>query len=112
MSIQSFPQTPAKRVVILASLIVSLLALVLFGPLGFARADFSYTVKAGDNLSKIAKINNTTVDALVAANKGKYPCLATNPACLQIGWVLTLGGSSGAANAASSPSTYTVQSGD
>jgi LysM repeat protein len=109
---QLFPQSPIKRVAIVASLILSMLALVLFSPLGFARADFSYTVKAGDTLSKIAKVNNTTVEALVAANKAKYPCLATNPACLQIGWVLNLGSNGNTSSAANSPSTYTVQSGD
>jgi len=112
MSIQGFTQSLFKRRMIVAALIISLLALVAFVPLGLVRADFTYTVKAGDNLSKIAKLNNTTVEALVAANKAKYPCLATTPACLQIGWVLSLSGSGSAPSAANGPSTYTVQSGD
>lgn len=79
---------------------------------GQALADFSYTVKPGDNLSKIARNTGTTVDALVAANKTQYPCLAKNPGCLQIGWVITIpgGGSSGVVS--SGPSTYTVAAGD
>lgn len=92
--------------------IAMLLCGLIFGAPGLALADFSYTVKSGDSLSKIAKNNNTTIDALVAANKGQYPCLAKNPSCLQIGWVITIpgGGSSGVVT--SGPSTYTVASGD
>ena len=33
----------------------------------------TYIVKAGDNLTKIAKLNKTTVDALVAKNGIKDP---------------------------------------
>lgn len=92
--------------------LVGMLALMAFGPLSLVFADSTYTVKAGDNLTKIAKANNTTVAALVDGNKAKYPCLATNPSCLQVGWVLNLSGAGAGAPAAGGPSTYTVQSGD
>jgi len=93
-------------------ILIAVLTGVLLGAPGLALADFSYTVKAGDNLSKIAKNNGTTVEALVAANKTQYPCLAKSPACLQIGWVITIPGGGGTTSVSSGPSTYTVVSGD
>lgn len=76
-----------------------------------ARADFSYVVQKGDALSKIAQRNNVTVQALVDANRAAYPCLTTNPACLQVGWTLTIpgGGSPPSQNAGGA---YIVQKGD
>jgi LysM repeat protein len=100
-----------RRALSLPILVVVLMG-VLFGAPGLALADFSYTVKAGDNLSKIAKNNGTTIEALVAANKTQYPCLAKSPACLQIGWVITIPGGGSSTSISSGPSTYTVVSGD
>lgn len=111
MFTKMFANSLSLRRVVIVPLIVALLTFT-FG-LNLALADTSYTVKTGDNLTKIARANNTTVDALIAANKAKYPCLATNAACLQIGWVITIpGGSGGSTTTGNTPSTYTVQAGD
>ena len=47
-----------------------------------------YTVKSGDTLSKIAKAHNTSVDAILAANKGKYPAMTKNH--IVVGWKLNV----------------------
>lgn len=89
-----------------------------------ARADFTYAVKAGDSLSRIASRHNVSIDSLIALNKEKYPCLATKPTCLQVGWVLVIPGnppytgSTGNATGQSNTTgqgqatTYVVRSGD
>lgn len=76
-----------------------------------ASADYSYTVKSGDSLTKIAAKQGVRLDALVAANKAKYPCLATNPTCLQIGWTVTIP-SGDAQPGQETAGTYIVQNGD
>lgn len=48
----------------------------------------TYTVKAGDNLTKIAKAYNTTVAAILKANKAKYPKITAN--YIVVGWVLSV----------------------
>ncbi len=48
----------------------------------------TYKVKSGDNLTKIAKAYNTTVDAIVAANKAKYPKITRN--YILVGWKLSV----------------------
>jgi len=50
------------------------------------------TVKSGDSLSKIASRAGVSVDALVQANVGRYPGLATNRNAIQIGWNLSVPG--------------------
>jgi len=55
-----------------------------------AQTPGTYVVQRGDSLIKIARKAGVTVQALVETNKATYPCLATKPTCLQIGWVLTL----------------------
>ena len=94
------------------SVLVTLLATILLLTPNLALADSNYPVRPGDTLSKIAKNNNTTIEALVAANKTQYPCLAKTPTCLQVGWVITIPGVGGASTGATGPSAYTVQSGD
>lgn len=46
----------------------------------------TYKVKAGDTLGAIALANRTTVEAIVAANKTKYPKIAAN--YILVGWNL------------------------
>jgi hypothetical protein len=48
------------------------------------------TVASGDSLSKIAQRAGVSTQALVDANKTKYPTLATNPGAIQVGWKLNL----------------------
>ncbi|MCM1187618.1 MAG: phage tail tip lysozyme [Lachnospira sp.] len=69
-----------------------------------------YTVKGGDTLSKIAKAYNTSVDAILAANKGKYPKMTKD--YIVVGWKLSIGGAAATTPAASSGTVYTVKSGD
>lgn len=64
-----------------------------------AATSTTYTVVAGDTLSRIAKRHGTTVDALVAANAIK------DPNFIRIGQVLTLPGGT---QAAQTPSTQLV----
>ena len=69
-----------------------------------------YTVKGGDTLSKIAKAYNTSVDAILAANKGKYPAMTRD--YIVVGWKLSIGGAAASAPAESSGTVYTVKGGD
>jgi peptidoglycan/xylan/chitin deacetylase (PgdA/CDA1 family)/LysM repeat protein len=48
----------------------------------------TYTVRAGDTLSSIARAFGTTAGQLQAWNSGRYPSLATNPNVIEPGWVL------------------------
>lgn len=48
----------------------------------------THEVKAGDTLGAIAAANGTTVEAIVAANKAKYPKITAN--FIRVGWVLTV----------------------
>lgn len=50
----------------------------------------SYTISAGDTLSKIATRLGVSVQALVDANKARYPSLATNPNAISVGWKLNV----------------------
>ncbi len=52
----------------------------------------SVTVKSGDSLSKVAQRAGVTVEALVQANVGRYPGLATNRNAIQVGWNLSVPG--------------------
>ena len=47
-----------------------------------------YKVKKGDTLSKIAAANKTTIDAIIANNKAKYPKIKSN--FIVVGWTLTI----------------------
>lgn len=61
-------------------------------PLPTSSGPSSVTVKAGDTLSKLAQRAGVSVDALVQANVGRYPGLATNRNAIQIGWNLSVPG--------------------
>lgn len=92
---------------------IGLVLTLLAGALGFkligaARADFNYVVQPGDSLARIAVHTHTTIAALITLNKSTYPCLATRPSCLQIGWTLAIPGTP----TSTSLDTYKVQSGD
>lgn len=50
----------------------------------------TYTVRPGDNLTRIARAHGTTVRTLVQLNQHKYPSLATNPGFIRVGWVLVV----------------------
>ena len=52
----------------------------------------TYTVQQGDTLAGIAARHGTTVPAMVDANRGTYPSLATNPGLIQVGWELMIPG--------------------
>ncbi len=93
--------------------VVFAITIMLTFPMTVLAENDPYTVQPGDTLSKIARKTGTTIDVVVAANKEKYPCLATKPSCLQVGWVLVAPGAGGEQTAATSSShSYTVQSGD
>jgi hypothetical protein len=49
-----------------------------------------YVVQSGDSLGKIARIQGTTVQALINMNSGTYPSLTSNPDLIRPGWVCTL----------------------
>lgn len=55
----------------------------------------TYTVRAGDTLSSIARAFGTTVEQLQAWNADRYPQLATNPHAIEAGWVLIVSGEPG-----------------
>jgi peptidoglycan/xylan/chitin deacetylase (PgdA/CDA1 family) len=52
----------------------------------------TYTVRAGDTLSSIARAWDTTITRLQAWNGERYPSLASDPDSLQAGWVLIVSG--------------------
>jgi peptidoglycan/xylan/chitin deacetylase (PgdA/CDA1 family) len=52
----------------------------------------TYTVRAGDTLSSIARAWGTTVAQLQAWNAERYPTLATDPSTIQAGWLLVVSG--------------------
>ena len=74
-------------------------------PLPSNSSPSSVTVKSGDSLSKIAQRAGVSVDALVQANVGKYPGLATNKNAIQAGWSLNLPGAATSAPAAQTQTT-------
>ncbi|MBL8914433.1 MAG: LysM peptidoglycan-binding domain-containing protein [Archangium sp.] len=53
-------------------------------------ASNTVTVQSGDSLGKIAQRAGVTREALVQANVGRYPGLATNQNAIQVGWKLTI----------------------
>jgi peptidoglycan/xylan/chitin deacetylase (PgdA/CDA1 family) len=55
----------------------------------------TYTVRAGDSLSSIARASRTTVQQLQAWNAASHPSLVADPNTLQVGWVLTVVGDPG-----------------
>lgn len=63
----------------------------------------SVTVKSGDSLGKIAQRMGVSTAALVQANSGRYPSLATNPNSIQVGWKLNAPGAAPTGN--TTPST-------
>lgn len=71
---------------VMTALVLTVLIALLLG-CGSAR---TYTVQSGDTLQAIALRNNTTVTALVDANKDRYPSLESNPKGLRPGWELQI----------------------
>lgn len=69
----------------------------------------TYTVVKGDTLSAIAKKYRTSVAAILAANKAKYPNITAN--YIVTGWVLNVSGTA-ATTATSASGTHTVVKGD
>lgn len=69
-------------------------------------APTSVTVQSGDTLGRIAQRLGVTTDALVQANLGRYPSLATNRNAIQVGWTFSAPGA-----APTTPSTQTTPSG-
>ncbi|MFN7133537.1 MAG: LysM peptidoglycan-binding domain-containing protein, partial [Myxococcales bacterium] len=63
----------------------------------------THTVVRGDTMSAIARQHGTTVQALVDANKARYPGLATNAGNISVGWQLTIPGRGGATTPAPTP---------
>jgi peptidoglycan/xylan/chitin deacetylase (PgdA/CDA1 family) len=55
----------------------------------------TYTVRADDTLSSIARAWGTSVAQLQAWNASSYPSLVTDPNTLQAGWVLIVAGDPG-----------------
>lgn len=55
----------------------------------------TYTVRPGDNLSRIAAKHGTTVEELVRLNADRYPSLKSRPDLIEPGWVLVLPGADG-----------------
>ena len=52
----------------------------------------TYTVRAGDSLSSIARAYGTTTAQLQAWNSARYPSLAANANTIEPGWVLIVSG--------------------
>ena len=55
----------------------------------------TYTVRAGDSLSGIARAYGTSTEQLQAWNGGRHPSLLTNPGIIEPGWVLIVSGDPG-----------------
>jgi len=69
------------------------LLLAIIAPSAAAEEPQPYSVQPDDSLTRIAAKFSVTISGLVDANRAIYPCLATKPTCLQIGWRLRLPGS-------------------
>ena len=65
------------------------------GPTGTPATRTTYTVKAGDSLSSIARAFATSSRQLQAWNADRYPSLATNPGVIEPGWILLVSGDPG-----------------
>jgi peptidoglycan/xylan/chitin deacetylase (PgdA/CDA1 family)/LysM repeat protein len=65
------------------------------GPTVTPATGTTYTVKAGDSLSSIARAFATSSRQLQAWNADRYPSLSTNPGIIEPGWVLIVSGDAG-----------------
>jgi peptidoglycan/xylan/chitin deacetylase (PgdA/CDA1 family) len=61
-------------------------------PTPSATAGTTYTVRAGDSLSSIARAFGTTVEQLQAWNVERHPSMASNPNVIEPGWELLVSG--------------------
>jgi LysM repeat protein len=52
----------------------------------------TYTVKAGDSLSRIANQYGVSIEELIDSNSGQYPSLVDDPDAIQVGWTFTIPG--------------------
>ncbi len=74
---------------------------------------FQYTIVKGDCLFKIARRlmgDESRWIELVELNKDRYPSLLSNPDMIEVGWVLTIPGSSSSGTQVSSNSTNSTNS--
>jgi hypothetical protein len=71
-----------------------------------AEAPGFVTVRPGDTLGAIARRMGVTTEALVQANVGRYPGLATNPNAIQAGWTLAAPGAASNGTPVSGPGAW------
>ncbi|MDK3157805.1 LysM domain-containing protein, partial [Kamptonema cortianum] len=50
------------------------------------KLNYTYEVRKGDSLSKIAQNHNISVESLIAVNQNTYPSLVTNRNLIEVGW--------------------------
>lgn len=54
------------------------------------KLDYTYEVRRGDSLSKIAQNHNISIESLIAINQDAYPSIATNRDSIEVGWRLII----------------------
>lgn len=54
------------------------------------KLDYTYEVRSGDSLSKIAQNYNISLDSLISINQNTYPSIATDINSIEVGWKLII----------------------